>query len=128
MNKFLIAIVCAAALFAGCVAQQPTASPTPQPTVSATPSAAPTPIPRTLEVRIDGYSFDPAEITIPVGTTVVWTNDDVYVHGVDFGDFGSEALDSGESYSYNFTEPGNYTYTCGVHGYSTERGAVHVVP
>ena len=33
----------------------------------------------TMEVKIDNFSFGPVALTVPVGTTVTWTNrDDVH--------------------------------------------------
>jgi plastocyanin len=34
------------------------------------------------EVKIDNFSFGPAELTVPVGTTVPWTNRDDIPHTV----------------------------------------------
>jgi plastocyanin len=62
----------------------------------------------------DGY-FDPADITVPSGTTVVWTNMGEKPHSVTAhdGSFASGMLDPGESYQATFYEPGRtYTYQC----------------
>jgi len=34
----------------------------------------------TKEVQIDNYSFTPGTLTVPVGTTVTWTNHDETPH------------------------------------------------
>src|ERR687897_1329104 len=61
----------------------------------------------------DGY-FDPADITVPSGTTVVWTNQGEKPHTVTAhnGSFASPVLYPGESYWGTFYEVGAYTYQC----------------
>jgi len=72
---------------------------------------------QTVDVKIDNFSFSPATITIPAGTTVKWTNRDDIPHTVvnDDQKFQSKALDTDESYSYTFTKPGTYPYFCSIH-------------
>jgi len=80
---------------------------------AATPDAKATPV----EVKIDNFSFSPATITIPVGTTVRWTNRDDIPHTVvnDKETFKSKTLDTDEQFSYTFTKPGTYEYFCSIH-------------
>lgn len=61
----------------------------------------------------DGY-FEPADITVPSGTTVVWTNEGVQPHTVTAhdGSFASGTLYPGESYAVTFYGLGTYTYQC----------------
>jgi len=70
-----------------------------------------------VEVKIDNFSFTPATITVPAGTTVRWTNRDDIPHTVVNNDqkFESKALDTDEQYSYTFTKPGIYPYFCSIH-------------
>ena len=70
-----------------------------------------------VAVKIDNFSFSPATITIPAGTTVKWTNRDDIPHTVvnDEQKFESKALDTDERYSYTFTKPGTYPYFCSIH-------------
>lgn len=66
---------------------------------------------------------DPADysvnvLTVKVGTTVTWTNDDPnMVHTVTSVDesFDSGFFNSGDSWSYTFTEPGVFEYFCIPH-------------
>ena len=65
---------------------------------------------------------DPADysvnvLTIPVGTTVTWTNDDSTMHTVTAVDdsFDSGYYGEGESWSYTFTEAGEFEYYCLPH-------------
>ena len=70
-----------------------------------------------VEVKIDNFSFTPATITVPAGTTVRWTNRDDIPHTVvnDDQKFESKALDTDDQYSYTFTKPGTYGYFCSIH-------------
>ena len=69
------------------------------------------------EVKIDNFSFGPQTLTVPVGTTVTWTNRDDIPHTIVSTDgvFKSKVRDTDESFSYTFTKPGTYTYFCSVH-------------
>jgi len=82
-------------------------------------NAAPAAAPSASEaaVKIDNFSFSPATITIPVGTTVRWTNHDDIPHTVVSDDrtFKSKALDTDEQFTYTFTKPGTYNYFCSIH-------------
>ena len=73
--------------------------------------------PPAIEVKIDNFSFGPAAITVPVGTTVTWTNRDDIPHTVVSDDkvFKSKVLDTEEKFSYTFTKPGTYGYFCSIH-------------
>jgi plastocyanin len=69
------------------------------------------------EVKIDNFSFGPATLTVPAGTTVTWTNRDDIPHTVVSDDkvFRSKVLDTDEKFSYTFTKPGTYGYFCSIH-------------
>jgi plastocyanin len=73
--------------------------------------------PETTEVKIDNFSFGPAELTVPVGTTVTWTNGDDIPHTVVSTDkvFKSKVLDTDEKFSFTFTKAGTYPYFCSIH-------------
>ena len=69
-------------------------------------------------IKIDNFSFGPATITIPAGSTVTWTNDDDVPHVVSSDDnkmFKSKALDTDDRFSFTFTKPGTYNYYCAIH-------------
>ncbi len=90
----------------------------PAPTAAARAATAPvTPAaPGIVAVRIVDFAFDPATVTIPVGTTVLWTNTGVE-HTTTSSDnvWGSEVLERGDTFRYQFTRPGTYPYICGLH-------------
>lgn len=70
-----------------------------------------------VDAKIDNFSFNPATITVPVGTTVRWTNRDDIPHTVvsDKEIFKSKTLDTDDQYSYTFTKAGTYGYFCSIH-------------
>lgn len=70
---------------------------------------------------IDSY-FDPQNITISPGDTIVWTNNGTMIHtstsgtGCDAdGTWNSGNLNPGQSYSYIFTTEGSFDYFCIPH-------------
>jgi plastocyanin len=69
------------------------------------------------KVLIDTYKFGPDALTVPVGTTVTWTNNDGDAHTVVAKDqtFSSPALAKGQTFSYTFTKAGKYDYLCSIH-------------
>jgi plastocyanin len=73
--------------------------------------------PETTEVKIDNFSFGPAELTVPAGTTVTWTNRDDIPHTVVSTDkvFKSKVLDTDEKFSFTFSKAGTYPYFCSIH-------------
>ncbi|MCC2657026.1 MAG: hypothetical protein K0Q76_2134 [Panacagrimonas sp.] len=66
-------------------------------------------------VTIANFAFAPATLTVPVGTTVTWTNQDGSNHFVKFVDSGSDRLKKGATYMRTFTAPGTYAYECSLH-------------
>ena len=69
------------------------------------------------EVKIDNFSFAPKAITVPVGTTVTWTNRDDIPHNVVSTEkkFSSQVLDTDQTFSFHFQSPGSYPYFCKIH-------------
>ncbi len=63
------------------------------------------------------YKFEPVAIKVEPGTTVTWTNNDQFTHSVrmtDGADF-EEVMKPGEEATFEFTEPGLYSYDCSFH-------------
>ena len=73
--------------------------------------------PETAEVKIDNFTFGPADLTVSVGTTVTWTNRDDIPHTVVSTDkvFKSKVLDTDETFSFTFGKVGIYPYFCSIH-------------
>ena len=84
---------------------------------SSTVRASDQPSAASAEVKIDNFSFAPQTLTVPVGTTVTWTNRDDIPHTIVSTDgvFKSKVRDTDEKFSYTFTKAGTYTYYCSVH-------------
>jgi plastocyanin len=79
-------------------------------------------------VKIDNFVFGPEALTVTVGTTVTWINQDDIPHTVVASDksFKSKVLDSDERFSFTFTKPGEFGYFCSLHPHMT--GKVIVKP
>lgn len=78
------------------------------------------PVSATDEVEIENFAFSPSSITIKKGTKVTWTNKDSTSHTVTpdqpgGGFTGSDLLAKDETYSFTFTEVGEYKYHCQPH-------------
>jgi plastocyanin len=73
--------------------------------------------PAIAEVKIDNFSFGPGTLTVPVGTTVTWTNRDDIPHTVvsTEGLFKSKVLDTDEKFSFTFSKAGTFPYFCSIH-------------
>lgn len=69
------------------------------------------------QVIVDNFSFKPATIAVPVGTTVTWTNQDDVPHNVVSTDkkFASPVLDTDETFSRTFETAGTFKYYCSIH-------------
>ena len=71
------------------------------------------------QVVIDNFSFTPATLTVAAGTQVTWTNRDDIPHTVVSTDkdkkIKSKALDTNDTFSFTFTDPGTYDYFCSLH-------------
>lgn len=71
-------------------------------------------------------AYSPNTATVPVGTTVTWSNDDSVAHTVTSGTsdgsrgtpdglFDSGNMESGDTFEYTFDSPGTYEYYCVPH-------------
>lgn len=97
---------------------------------SAAPPMASAPVGAGLRVTIDNFSFNPPVLTVPAGSTVTWTNRDDVPHSATSSEqprrFDSGPLDTDQSFSFEFDEPGTYPYFCTVHSHMT--GQIVVTP
>jgi len=86
----------------------------------------------TYRVAMKGYAFSPAALTVPVGSTVTWTNQDTAPHDVKTTSgpvsIHSPMLQKGQSWSFTFTTAGSYGYYCTVHPDMTARIVVQAAP
>jgi amicyanin len=81
-----------------------------------------------VQVKIDNFTFTPPSLTVKAGTTVTWRNEDDIPHTIasTVRAFKSKALDTDDSFSFTFTEPGSYDYFCSLHPHMT--GKIVVEP
>lgn len=68
-------------------------------------------------IEIRNFAFGPKDMTVPVGTTVTWTNIDAVAHTAtaDDGAFNSGNLNPGQGFSFEFEKTGSFDYTCSYH-------------
>ncbi len=86
-------------------------SPAPTPSTPQTSPSGPT----ANKVAIKGFSFNPKEITVKLGDTVTWTNEDSATHTVTGSGWSSGDLGQGQTYSKTFDKSGTYEYHCNFH-------------
>jgi plastocyanin len=137
---FLVALLAAGGLAAGCGAATQPAAPPASSTTAASDSAAPSdampgmtgmsapqggdtapqgaPV-ATNAIAIKNFAFAPDNVTVKAGATITWTNSDQEPHTVtskdNNGPLRSPTLNSGATYTYTFTAPGKYEYLCTIH-------------
>jgi len=77
-------------------------------------------------VTIQNFAFNPATISVKVGTKVTWTNQDSAGHTVTFdtGSDTSDTLATSATYDHTFDAAGSFTYHCKIH--PTMKGTVTV--
>lgn len=136
MKKSLIAIIVIAAvlIIAGGIglylSNQNNAQPvteTQTPSTGTPETAQPTSGTQTHNIELKSFAFNPAEITINVGDTVIWTNMDSVSHTItsDSGtELNSPTLSKGKTFSYIFNTAGTHEYHCSIH--SSMKGKVIV--
>ncbi len=84
-------------------------------------------------ISIKDGKFEPNEITVSTGTTVIWENNDVVAHQVSTSKDTTVKIDSlesslmrqGDQYSYELTTPGVVNYHCDY--YPSMNGSIKVV-
>ena len=70
------------------------------------------------EVSMKDIEFDPSEVTVKVGDTVTWVNDDSVGHDVTADEFKSGepgAMQGGDTFEHKFEKAGTFQYVCSVH-------------
>jgi amicyanin len=80
------------------------------------------------QVKIANFTFEPPVLTVKVGTTVTWVNDDDIPHLVSEkdGKFRSSARDTDATFSQTFKDAGTTEYFCVLHPHMT--GKIVVEP
>ena len=75
--------------------------------------------------------FEPCELTIAVGDTVTFVNNELPPHNVIFADHdelshGDLAFTAGESFDVTFEQAGDYAFQCDPHAGAGMKGVIHV--
>ncbi len=71
-------------------------------------------------VTIQNFAFTPAVITINLGDSVKWINQDADLHNTTQNDnLWNHDLSTGQSFSQEFTTPGTFNYHCHFHPFMT---------
>jgi plastocyanin len=88
-----------------------------QPTPATTPSSGSgsTGAGSATAVSIANMAFSPDQVTIKVGDTVTWTNNDSVPHTVTGSDFDSGQLAPGATFTHTFAAAGTFDYKCTIH-------------
>jgi amicyanin len=73
--------------------------------------------PQTYNVTIQNLAFNPAQLTIKKGDTVIWTNKDSMNHQVSGNGFQSNPFGNGQTFSFTFNTAGTFDYICLIHPY-----------
>jgi plastocyanin len=99
----------------------PAATSTPAPTAAATSTA--------VVVEMGDHFFDPAQLTVKVGTTVTWKVVGQSSHDIAARDgaFQDGAMTFGRTLSYTFTQVGRFPYVCMQHEGDGMVGVVTVI-
>jgi plastocyanin len=100
-----------------------TAAPAPTPTASPTPTAA------VALIEMGDNFFDPAQLTVKVGTTVTWKVVGQSTHDLAArdGSFVDRTMSFGQTFSFTFTKVGRYAYVCMQHEGDGMVGEVTVI-
>jgi plastocyanin len=120
MKRFVTLAILALAVLAlivvsGCASSTPATTPAATPPATSGSSSSAAPAAAATAVTIANFAFSPAEVTVKVGDTVTWTNNDSVPHTVTGADFDSSQLAPGATFSHTFTKAGSFDYKCMIH-------------
>lgn len=99
----------------GCATSQPTIQPTTQPSNN-----------NNNTVAIANFSFQPTNLDVKAGTTIIWTNNDSAPHTItaDNGSFDSGNIPPGGTFSHTFATIESIAYHCTFH--SSMHGKINI--
>src|SRR5947209_19011931 len=82
--------------------------------------------PGTHKVSMESMRFHPDDLTVAVGETVVWVNEDLVPHSATSaaGGFDSKEIEAGKSWKHKFSRKGDFPYVCTLH--RKMKGVLHV--
>jgi plastocyanin len=72
---------------------------------------------RDYDIEVLDDVFSPGELSVPVGTTLVWRNVGQRMHDIQSlnGAWHTLAMEPGQSARVTFNTPGTYGYVCTLH-------------
>ena len=81
---------------------------------------------RLKTIVMEGTQFQPGDVTVERGDTIVWVNRDFFPHNVTAktGGFHSNDLDPDQSFRFQAKEAGTFPYVCTLH--PTMSAVIHV--
>ena len=119
----IVSLLIIALPLAGCAGSGSTAGTTAKETTVATAAETTAAVATAAknEISIQGNAFSPDNLSIKVGDTVTWINNDSYAHTVKASksEFDSGNMASGVKFSITFSKEGTYDYICGIHTFMT---------
>jgi len=73
--------------------------------------------PAAASVSIKNMAFNPGGVSVAMGATITWSNNDTTIHTVtaDDGSFNSGNIAVGATYSRVFSTTGTFSYHCTLH-------------
>ena len=70
---------------------------------------------KTVTIDMKNIAFNPKSVTVKVGQTVKWVNQDSAPHNVTGGPLHSPTFGNGGSFTFKPTKAGTISYVCTVH-------------
>ena len=73
---------------------------------------------KTHTINIENMRFDPAEVTVKAGDTIIWVNKDLVPHtatSATEGVFDSGFMEAGQTWKYEVKGKGDVAYICTFH-------------
>ena len=108
--------VAALVVVSGCSSATPASTPAATPPAATSGSSSTTaPAAGGTAVTIANLAFSPATVTIKVGDTVTWTNNDSVPHTVTGTGWDLGQVAPGASVSHKFDTAGSFDYHCTIH-------------
>lgn len=70
-----------------------------------------------VTVEMKNYAFSPKSVTVKVGQTVKWTNEDNAPHNATGDGIKTDTVNKGGTVTYKATKAGTFNYICTIHPY-----------
>jgi plastocyanin len=73
-----------------------------------------------VDVDVDDFKFSSPDVRVPLGGSVMWTNNDSQAHtATSAGTFDAGTIEPGKTASVVFGVAGTFTYICSFHPFMT---------